>query len=80
METTDVPAALANIKLDRRNIDPNEATYFIGHESVIAGKVPGMRPLGERLFVILNRGADSASRFFKRPPDRVFAVGSHVEI
>lgn len=80
METTDVPAALADIKLDGRNIDPSEATYFIGHESVIAGKVPGMHPLGERLFVILNRGADSASRFFKLPPDRVFEVGSHVEI
>jgi K+ transporter len=32
------------------------------------------------LFVLLNRGADSASRFFNLPPDRVFEVGSRVEI
>ncbi len=80
METTDVPAALANVTLAGRSIESNEVTYFIGRESVIAGKAPGMHPLSERLFVILNRGADSASRFFKLPPDRVFEVGSHVEI
>ena len=80
METTDVPEALAGVTLGKQPIDLHEATYFIGHESVIAGKVPGMHPLRERLFVVLNRGADSASRFFNLPPDRVFEVGSHVEI
>jgi len=32
------------------------------------------------LFVWLNRGADSAGRFFNLPTDRVFEVGSRVEI
>ena len=62
------------------NFDADEATYFIGRETVLAGKVPGMNPLREQLFVLLNRGADSASRFFNLPSDRVFEVGSHVEI
>ena len=39
-----------------------------------------MNPLAEHLFVLLNRGADSASRFFSLPADRVFEVGSQVEI
>jgi len=47
---------------------------------VLAGKVPGMNALREQLFVLLNRGADSANRFFNLPPERVFEVGSHVEI
>jgi K+ transporter len=34
----------------------------------------------EHLFVLLNRGADSAVRFFNLPTDRVFEVGSRVEI
>ena len=55
-------------------------TYFIGRESIVAGKAPGMNFLAEQLFVILNRGADSASRFFGLPADRVFEVGSQVEI
>ena len=58
----------------------DDVTYFIGHESIVAGKAPGMNPLLERLFVLLNRGADSASRFFNLPTERVFEVGSQVEI
>ncbi len=80
MEEPDVVAALTDLHIPRLDFDVRSATFFIGHESIIAGKAPGMHPLREQLFVILNRGADSASRFFKLPSDRVFEVGSQVEI
>jgi KUP system potassium uptake protein len=80
MDEPDVPATLTAISFQGLDFDPEDATYFIGHESIIAGKAPGMNPLAEHLFVFLNRGADSASRFFNLPIDRVFEVGSHVEI
>ncbi len=80
MEEPDVPEALAAIDHRGLEFDPDDVTYFIGRESIIAGKAPGMHPLREQLFVLLNRGADSASRFFNLPPDRVFEVGSRVEI
>ena len=34
----------------------------------------------EHLFVMLNRGAASASRFFKLPSNQVFEVGTQVDI
>jgi KUP system potassium uptake protein len=80
MEEPDVPAALAKLDVRGLEFDPDDVTYFIGRESIVAGKAPGMHPLLEELFVLLNRGADSASRFFNLPPERVFEVGSHVEI
>jgi KUP system potassium uptake protein len=80
MEDPDVPAALQNLDYRGLEYDPNDVTYFIGHESIVAGKAPGMNPLAEQLFVLLNRGADSAVRFFNLPTDRVFEVGSRVEI
>jgi KUP system potassium uptake protein len=80
MEEPRVPAALAEIEGAPFTVDTEDISYFIGRESIIAGKAPGMHPLREELFVLLNRGADSASRFFDLPPDRVFEVGSHVEI
>ena len=80
MDEPDVPATLAAIRHPGLEIDLDDITYFLGHESIIAGKAPGMNPLAEHLFVWLNRGADSASRFFNLPVDRVFEVGSHVEI
>ena len=78
MEEPDIPSALAALDLD--GIDVSNVSYFLGRESVTAGKAPGMHPLREELFVLLNRGAASASRFFKLPAEQVFEVGSHVEI
>jgi KUP system potassium uptake protein len=77
-EDPDIPAALAAI--EELDVDISDATYFLGRESVAAGKVPGMHPWREELFVLLNRGAANASRFFKLPADQVFEVGTHVEI
>ena len=80
MEDPDVPAALTRLNDQGVAFDPDDVTYFIGHESIISGKAPGMHPAFEHLFVWLNRGADSAVRFFNLPPDQVFEVGSRVEI
>jgi KUP system potassium uptake protein len=80
MEEPNVPVALAACTGRGFRFKPDEATYFIGRESVRAGKAPGMHPVLERIFVLLNRGADSASRFFGLPPERVFEVGTQVEL
>jgi KUP system potassium uptake protein len=80
MDEPDVPAALARLDVAGMEFDPAKATYFLGRESVTSGKVPGMHPWREELFVLLNRGAANASRFFKLPSDQVFEVGTHVEI
>ena len=80
MEEPNVPAALAGCTGVGFRFRPDEATYFIGREAVVAGKAPGMHPALEHLFVLLNRGADSASRFFGLPPEKVFEVGTHVEL
>jgi KUP system potassium uptake protein len=80
MEEPDVVAALSTIEERGYEFDPTTATFFLGHESVVSGKAPGMHPWAEHLFVLLNRGADSAGRFFNLPKDQIFEVGSHVEI
>ena len=80
MEEPDVVSALTGIKERGLDFDPKQATFFLGHESIVAGKAPGMNPVAEQLFVLLNRGADSAGRFFNLPKDQIFEVGSHVEI
>jgi len=80
MDEPDVPAVLSTLSHFGLEYDADDVTYFLGHESIIAGKAPGMNPLQEHLFVWLNRGADSAGRFFNLPTDRVFEVGSRVEI
>jgi KUP system potassium uptake protein len=80
MEEPDVPAALGGLQVRGLEFDPDDVTYFIGRESIFSGGAPGMHPVFEHLFVWLNRGADSVVRFFNLPPERVFEVGSRVEI
>lgn len=80
MDAPDVPAALAGLHIPGHRFDPDDATYFIGRETVRAGDPAGMHPWREELFVLLNRGAADASRFFRLPADRVFEVGTHVQI
>ena len=80
LDDPDVPSALALLQLPGQDFDPDTVTYFIGRESVSATKAPGMHPARERLFVAMNRSAGSATRFFSLPVDRVFEVGTLVEI
>ena len=80
LDDPDVPAALKLLAIPGQPFDPDQATYFIGRETVTSTKAPGMHPMREQLFVAMNRSAASASRFFSLPPDRVFEVGTLVEI
>jgi KUP system potassium uptake protein len=80
MEEPNVPQALLLIQHREITLDLDTITYFIGRESIVAGKAPSMHPLLEHLFVLLNRSADSAVRFFHLPADQVFEVGTRVEI
>ena len=80
LDEVDVPNELALAELDGQRIDIANATYFVGRESVSQGDLKGMHPLLEHLYTVLHRGADSATRFFNLPPDRVFEVGTHLEI
>ncbi len=80
LDEPNVPEALALLDIPGQRFDLESVTYFIGSETVTATKAPGMHPLREQLFVALNRSASSAARFFCLPADRVFEVGTLVEI
>jgi KUP system potassium uptake protein len=80
MDSHDVVDELSRIRLDGRALDLDDVTFFIGRETVTSipeGEMPRWR---EQLFVVLNRGAASASRFYRLPSQRVFEVGTQVEI
>jgi KUP system potassium uptake protein len=80
LDEIDVPAQLTRNGEDGSPVDDGAATYFVGREAVSQGDLEGMHPVLEHLYVLLHRGADSATRFFKLPSDRVFEVGTPVEI
>jgi KUP system potassium uptake protein len=74
-----VPEALARLGGDLQ-VDPDDVTYFLGRESVVSTPRHSMNVWRERLFVMQLRTAASAARFFDLPAERVFEVGTTVEI
>jgi KUP system potassium uptake protein len=80
MEEPNVPLALGNIVSSEFGFDPVDATYFIGRETVLATRAPGMALWREHLFAFMHRNAGSAARFFGLPHDQVVEVGVQVPI
>ena len=61
-------------------LDEDDITYFLGRETLIVTKHPGMAMWRERLFVIMTRNAVRATAFFRLPPERVVELGVQVEL
>ena len=80
MEDPNVPEALAGGRAKGLELNEDDVTYFLGRETLIVSKAPGMAMWRERLFVVLARNAGRATSFFRLPPERVVELGVQVEI
>lgn len=80
MQEPDVCRGLTEGEAARLNINPNEATFFLGAESLIVTDRPGMAMWREHLFALMSRNATSAANYFGLPPDRTTTLGTRVEL
>ncbi len=80
MDETNVPEALQSLKQKGVDIDLENATYFLGRESVEVTKNTGMTPLRESLFDFLGRNSTRVTRYFNLPSDKVFEIGSRIRL
>jgi KUP system potassium uptake protein len=80
MEDPNVPDALALAQQKGLELDEEDVTYFLGRETLIVTRTPGMATWREKLFVLMARNAVRATTFFKLPTERVVELGVQVEI
>jgi KUP system potassium uptake protein len=81
MQAPDVPAILKEVTARLGlTVDPAETTYYLGRESVLAGKQGAMGRFAESLFSYLQRNAVTADRHFKIPPRQVIEVGIQLDL
>ncbi len=80
MDATNVPEDLKDLTPSNFEFNNMETSYFLGRETLIPSRRPGMALWREGLFAWMSRSATSAMDFFKLPPDRVVEVGTQVEI
>jgi len=79
-EDPDVPALLAQCHIDGRGFDLQETTFFLGRETILATKKPGMALWREKLFAWMSRNAERAASYFRIPSDRVIEIGTQIEL
>jgi KUP system potassium uptake protein len=80
MEEVDIPRELGAIRQNGLSFKPLDTTYFLGRETLIATRRPGMALWRERLFATMSRNARPATAFFRLPPNRVVELGAQVEL
>ena len=80
MEDPNVPEALIRACEKGLALDEDDITYFLGRETLIVSKTPGMAMWREHLFALMTRNAVRATTFFRLPPERVVELGVQVEL
>jgi KUP system potassium uptake protein len=80
MDNPDVHTELGGVSAAGLTLNPASLSYFLGRETVVSTPIHHMAAWREHLFVMQNRTAASAARFFSLPSNRVFEVGTTIEI
>jgi KUP system potassium uptake protein len=80
MDEPDVPQALHALQPKGLEFKRLETTYFLGRETLIPSRKPGMALWREHVFAVMHRNARPATSFFRLPPNRVVEMGAQIEL
>ena len=82
MQTPNLPLALrACVVADKRlDVDPDDVTYYVGHERIVATDDPAMEGFEEFAFAFMARNAAHPTDYFKIPDEQVMEVGIRIDI
>ena len=80
MEEPNVRLGLTEGDVAELGIRVDDATYYLGTESLHITKLPGMAPWRERIFAFMARNASKAANFFNLPSNRTVEIGLQVEL
>ncbi len=81
MQNVNVPVALKLCGEFGLDVELDEATYYVGRETLIpSADVPGMMLWREKLFAFLSRNSARATAFYGIPHERVVELGIQVEL
>jgi KUP system potassium uptake protein len=87
MESPDVPEVMRQLQSFGVSVRPLETTYYLGRETLIATEPKGPEKSApfrlalwrKRLFILMNRNAQTATAFFNIPPNRVVEMGAQIQ-
>ena len=60
--------------------DPDDATYYIGHETIVASDEGTISRIPEAIFSYLNRNAVHEEQRYGMPPDQIVEIGTQIDL
>ena len=79
MDDTNIPETL-ELAAGPVKFNPMTTSYFLGRETLIPTRRPGMALWREKLFSWMMRNSSSASTFFCLPANQVIELGAQIEL
>ena len=81
MEHPDVPAIVKeSVPLLGLSVDPEDITYYLGRESLLATDKGKMGRFAETIFSYLQRNSVTADQHFNIPPGQVIEIGIQLDL
>ncbi|ADO49170.1 potassium transporter Kup [[Enterobacter] lignolyticus] len=79
MESPNIPQLLQGIELFAQ-VDFTDATWYIGHESVVGAPHNGLPAWQRKLFVFMKRNSSHVTDYYSLPHNQVIEIGRQVSI
>ncbi len=81
MDTPNVPRSLEPLLQEAFACKTDqELTYFVGRETHLSTRKPGMARWRKRLFAVMARNSERATDYFRLPATKVFEIGIMIEL
>jgi len=80
MESPNLPRDISLLRDQGLDVEPMQASYFLGRETLVAAMAPRMPIWRMWLFLVMARNATPATEFFRIPSDRVVELGVRIAI
>ena len=75
-----VPVLRSVSEAERISFDPDNATYYIGHETIVASNDASLSRIPEAIFSYLNRNAVHEERRYGMPAAQIVEIGTQIDL
>ena len=62
------------------SLDFDSATFYVGHETIVASDPGSINRIPEMIFSYLNRNAVHEERHYGMPPDQIVEIGTQIDL
>ncbi|MBK8552509.1 MAG: potassium transporter Kup [Ignavibacteria bacterium] len=80
MDVTNIQQIIELMNKQGIKLNLEKTTFFLGRETLIPNRKKGLGMFVDKLFILMSNNAQRATEFFNIPPNRVFEVGTQVEL